>query len=412
VCACQILLWSPPENHNGFCRLNQPHSGNRRSTVLGSSRNNRKAEVSLEDCVGLGVDTTNSMVGAKNSLFSRLKKVSPDCVLFKCSCHSLALCVEHAFEKMPLRLGQILTEIPSWFSNSTICRDEYKKLFEALDQNEEHSITPLPFQKLSSTRWLCRSKVIWSLLQNWKQLTNYFPLIEPEVEYGQRWKVWEFFHMSNNRFNFMYLTMVQPIINDFERVNAFLQHTNADPEKVVSELFLLHSTIRERIFFNDSVRPVSTVDFGAKFWMEHDKHLWASNFSKEATTEIEEMKTHCLSFLIEAEAQLRNRLLEYRSVSKGLTDLSPHKDLSQINRVMFSNLPFLHLIPNEKFSVVENQYRMIRQVIWIEEQTFNGSIPQDTEEFWCKIFNHRNDLSDAPFSKLALYALSALTVPI
>ncbi len=50
----------------------------------------KKLEISLEDCVGLGVDTTNAMVGAKNSLFSRLKAVSPDCVLIKCSCHSLA----------------------------------------------------------------------------------------------------------------------------------------------------------------------------------------------------------------------------------------------------------------------------------------------------------------------------------
>jgi hypothetical protein len=124
------------------------------------------------------------------------------------------------------------------------------------------------------------------------------------------------------------------------------------------------------------------------------------------------MKANCFAFLIEAEAQLKNRLPEYRSIFKGLTELAPQKVLNQMNRVMFSNLPFLHLIPNEKFALVESQYRMIRQVIWVEEELFSGSIPENTEEFWCKIFSYKNSHDEFPFYDLALYALSALTVPI
>lgn len=85
------------------------------------------------------------MVGEHNSVWSRIKKESPNCVLNKCVCHSLALCVQKAFEVLPSNLGYLLIEIPAWFSHSTLRRKNYTKLFEALREEEgENKKSKLP----------------------------------------------------------------------------------------------------------------------------------------------------------------------------------------------------------------------------------------------------------------------------
>ncbi|KAK6168647.1 hypothetical protein SNE40_019839 [Patella caerulea] len=118
----------------------------------------------LSNCVGFASDGASAMVGQHNSVWSRIRTVSPNCILMKCDvCHSLALCVEHAFEKMPSNLGFILKEIPKWFSKSIIKKEAYKALVQVMDLNREH-VRDLPFQKISATRWLVRGKVIYNIL--------------------------------------------------------------------------------------------------------------------------------------------------------------------------------------------------------------------------------------------------------
>ena len=64
--------------------------------------------LNLLDCIGFSSDSASNMVGMHNSVWSRVKLESPHCVLFKCICHSLALCVEKAFEQVPSSVGFLL----------------------------------------------------------------------------------------------------------------------------------------------------------------------------------------------------------------------------------------------------------------------------------------------------------------
>jgi len=68
--------------------------------------------LSLSDSVGYGSDGASNMIGEHNSLWSRIRAESPHCMQVKCICHSLALCVQVAFNKLPSNLGFILHEIP------------------------------------------------------------------------------------------------------------------------------------------------------------------------------------------------------------------------------------------------------------------------------------------------------------
>lgn len=53
-------------------------------------------------------------------------------VLMRCVCHSLALCIQKAFEKMPSSIGYLLAEIPRWFCKSPLGRHDYSQLFQGL----------------------------------------------------------------------------------------------------------------------------------------------------------------------------------------------------------------------------------------------------------------------------------------
>jgi hypothetical protein len=55
-----------------------------------------------------------------NSVWSRLKAVTPFCVQHKRICQSLALCIQYAVSKPPSNIGILLSEIHSWFCHSEL----------------------------------------------------------------------------------------------------------------------------------------------------------------------------------------------------------------------------------------------------------------------------------------------------
>ena len=75
--------------------------------------------------------------------------------------------VQNAFNAIPSPVGFLLSDVPRFFNKSTIRRNEYEKLFELMNPNNERMGTPSPFQKYSATRWLVRGKCLYNLLVNW-----------------------------------------------------------------------------------------------------------------------------------------------------------------------------------------------------------------------------------------------------
>ena len=82
--------------------------------------------LSQVDCIRLCCDGASSMVGKHNSVWTRIKQESPNCLLVPYICHSLALSIAHAFDKLPSQLGHLLSEIPRWFSKSALRQDTLK----------------------------------------------------------------------------------------------------------------------------------------------------------------------------------------------------------------------------------------------------------------------------------------------
>ena len=361
----------------------------------------------LINCIGLGVDGAATMVGKNNSVWTRIVAASPHCVLMKCICHSLALCIEHAAGKLPSNIGYILSEIPHWFCNSDLRRDNFKSIFDTINQateSEQSRAAPLPFQKLSTTRWLVRGKVMMNILSNWEELIVYFTAFENSKERADtRYKARLLKDMLMDKTNLLYFHFALPIVNEFERVNALFQHSKMDPSNLNNELVTHHQSLKFRLYSSDgSPKSLENVDFGVKFQYEVQLYLQSKQNSEAALHEIQTIKTRCRDMLMEALYQVSERLPPQGNVFKDLSKLTPSAVLNQACRSNFSDLPFPHL---KEGSDIEEQYRKILHVDWSTEM-FKGNIPQDAELFWAGVLKHDN------FKGIARYALSCLTMPV
>eukprot|EP00794_Sanderia_malayensis_P010381 gene10381-biopygen7566 len=363
--------------------------------------------MSLSNCIGFGSDGASAMIGQHDSVWSRIKADSPDCQLNRCICHSLALCIEKAFEKMPSNLGYLLAEIPKWFHKSKIRREAFKDLFNTMDPNEERKGMPLPFQKTSAIRWLVRGKVIYHLLVNWEELKAYFSCVIPTADASCRYKAREILGMLNDQVNLLYFHFVSPLVTEFERVNSLFQATDVEGEEMEKELTLHYKSLKARMYNeHGELLPANKIEFGAKFISELIKFE-----NSDTRGKVMEVRQRCADMLAEALVQVEKRLPQSKAIFKGLSSLSTNKVLSQTSRVAFADLPMPHLRDINQRKTKE-QYRKIMHVDWKEEAVFGGSIPSETVEFWSKILQHQTSSGSVPFKELAMYALSCLATPV
>ena len=368
------------------------------------------AGLSLHNCVDYASDGAAVMVGEHNSVWSRIKQESPNCILIKCVCHSLALCIKYAFEKMPAHLGYMLNEIPKWFSKSGVRRDAYKELFETFEGcTVEDSTIPLPFPKCNQTRWLVRGKVIYNILVNWEILQTYFTLAESEVDAKSRFKARIIKEMLNDPINHLYFHFLSPVVSEFEKVNAFFQATDIEADAMMKELSTYYESLKGRVYSSTGAcLPVEKVDFGAKFVLEADKLIRQNNqgVQEEMKANVREVYNRCYMMLLEAVEQVQKRLPSSKDIFKGLSYLHPIRVLNQVGHVSLTSLPMIHLA-EEKIDEIDNQYRSILYVDWQESGIFEEGIPSDSVSFWSGVLTYRN----GGFGDLARYALACLTTP-
>jgi len=58
-------------------------------------------KMDFKNCIGIGTDGCNVMVGKHNSVYTKLEQANPNLQLVKCICHSLQLCASKAVESLP-----------------------------------------------------------------------------------------------------------------------------------------------------------------------------------------------------------------------------------------------------------------------------------------------------------------------
>lgn len=74
-----------------------------------------KYDIPLQNILGFASDGCNIMMGAYNSVASRLKIVCPGIVIYKCICHSLHICSSQACKHLPRTCEDLARNIYNFF---------------------------------------------------------------------------------------------------------------------------------------------------------------------------------------------------------------------------------------------------------------------------------------------------------
>ena len=137
--------------------------------------------------------------------------------------------------------------------------------------NSERETKDSPFTMLPQTRWLVRGKVMSNILVK-DELKAYFLCCKDVGTQDVRYKARQLCEMLCDEVNKCYFHFAVPIIQGFERVNAFFQSENADPDKVVTELQTFYRSLRNRLYTHEGAqKPLNLIEFGAKFSLEIQK---------------------------------------------------------------------------------------------------------------------------------------------
>lgn len=285
--------------------------------------------ININNCIGLATDGANNVAGENNSVFSRFRDIIPNIRFIKCTCHSLALCAEKAFNSLPSNLSHMISEIPRWFCVSSLRREDYKNIYATMNngnRNHDQFVTP------SKTRWLVRGKCIYQILTQWEELKAYFSSVVDRNYTARLLK-----DMLLDQTNKLYLTFACPM--NFQTLNAAFQASNPDPTKLFAELEELRNFLLQKVYRNIRQRQfpwlLSDDKLGDKF--EYD--LKSSTLTSDKKLAI---KQRCLDFMHEAINQIDKRIDKTTMKMNYIKYLSPEKCLSQMEP-RFCDLPLASL---------------------------------------------------------------------
>ncbi|KAJ8890429.1 hypothetical protein PR048_009938 [Dryococelus australis] len=129
----------------------------------------KEGGIELQDnLLGMAGDGANVIVGANNSLYSRLKEVVHQLFIMKCICHSFHLCASKASQKLPSFIEQLTCDIYSYVSCS-LKRISTLREFQEFVGTEPHKILH-PAQ----TRWLSFFPVVKRVIKQYQALILFF----------------------------------------------------------------------------------------------------------------------------------------------------------------------------------------------------------------------------------------------
>ena len=128
-------------------------------------------EIPWENVVGYASDTANVMVGAHNSVLSRIRDKQPLVFSLGCLCHLANLCSAAALKSLPVSIDNLLIDVFYHFKYSAKRWEQFSEI-----QTEFEDIRPLHVLKHSTTRWLSLLRCLKRLLHQWPALHSYFDL--------------------------------------------------------------------------------------------------------------------------------------------------------------------------------------------------------------------------------------------
>ncbi|KAL0829677.1 hypothetical protein ABMA28_003183 [Loxostege sticticalis] len=287
--------------------------------------------VPLENIISFASDGCNVMMGAHNSVASRLRTALPGIQIIKCICHSMHLCANEACKELPRRceVVKIWREMCMHFLNIFI------------------NCYILPKRE-----WLSLLSVVNRLLEQWDSLKLFF---------AQKWLEERtvaaelIFRELHDDFVKLYILFLQWILPKFVKLNEYFQGSEARLIELDDNMKILYKEILQCYMSRDyvnqteicSIDPENSQHFlpqmymGVKILTETEK----PNITNQKDL-LNEFNTRCRKFLITSCNEIRKGYDFSDKILPFLKYLSPEEAVRQSARETFpSLLPLTKQLP-------------------------------------------------------------------
>lgn len=340
-----------------------------------------------EKLVGFGSDGASVVSGRNNSVWTRIKSKSPEAIHLTCICHSLNLVAEVAFNELPSRLSALLKMVPKWFKNSFKRKEQYNELFRAFESCSSTEIKSNPFNSISTTRWLCRERVIKGILENWIVLREYFESMLSELKNDQKFTANLIVEILRDEENYKILKVVYPVISLLESKNQLFQKDYINPLSAVEELDFLQKSFETRLLdYQGNELPIEKVDFGYE--------CNSLNLSMNSKIRIQ-------NFLQTTLREVTKRCQNSKDKIRSIGFAGQRHVLSIQSKPLFSSFPDNFLKTHD----AEQEYRLLSAENW-QERAASDIYELSVIEFWSFVKNNPR------FKNIGTYMLSLLNIPI
>lgn len=135
--------------------------------------------------LGFAADGASNMMGAYNSVTSRLKQDMPGISILKCVSHSIHLCSSEAAKTLPRACENLVRNVYNFFAHSAKRKYEFKE-YQVFREAKPHKLL-----HPCVTRWLSLHNALARIIEQWQSLKLYFNTIMVEERLSSVEKIYE-----------------------------------------------------------------------------------------------------------------------------------------------------------------------------------------------------------------------------
>lgn len=369
-------------------------------------------EIPVKNIIGFGADGCSVMMGAHNSVSSRLRNECPGLFVIKCVCHSAHLCASEACKVLPRRCEDLAREIYNFFKCSSKRQSEFVQFQMFLALKPHKILHP------SQTRWLSLATVVQRLLEQWEALKLFFSdmwlsekLVSAEL----------IFNSLCDPYMKLYYYFLDWVLPKFTTFNKYFQTDRPVITVLHEKVSLLFKDLLLSFMKRDYVMKteLSLIDPNRSDRQLRDTEMYLgaavlqglkNSSITERKSQLQEFFQRCRNFLVVACYEIKKRYNFSDPVISKLSCLTPSNALSgEFRKTVPSLIPLANelplLVPPEDSSLLQrldDQWRMLP--LQFHESVFSKT--EDCDKFWATMLKQESDFRD-----LADFALSVLSLP-
>ncbi|KAG5890191.1 hypothetical protein JTB14_010654 [Gonioctena quinquepunctata] len=373
----------------------------------------KKHQIPLDNLVGFSSDTTNVMVGEKNSIFSHLKSEKPEIVCIKCSCHMIHLAASAACLQLPRSVEDVLRNIGAHFSKSYSRQEKFREFQNFFDTGIHKIVMP------SITRWLSLEQCVKRVLEQYEPLCAYFRLINFEDHSKTTEMIINTLENKYTLIYFQFMAYILEILNDFNKMfrsESSLLH-KLKPEIMRMLKMLCCNFINREVILQEQKNilninhtnphnflPLENIYLGVAAF-ETIQVLKSEN--KCDKTEIDVFLKSCLKFYIELISEIKKRFMFTDPIFDFISIVDP-RECSKINSLLPVIKRFGFLKDFIDIQKLDNEWR---GCYLIDSDNLGLSPNYSVEEYWSKVFALKNAADQPLYPNLRIVISLLLVLP-